>query len=277
MQLKSINNSNSQMVLEEPMPTQIKSKVLSSMMEIEEKVQPPKEGAQFISNIPLRDDFVAELATWKDPLKSAVRFNFTEIYKNLKLREEYAKGVLIPDVANIFRAFKVTAFSNLKMVWIAEEPDPKLNMATGLCLSSTKDTIPIPGHILNMFTVLRSVVSPDILLSHGDLTSWAQQGILLLNLCLTANSREIAWEKFIKRVVEYINSNCKHIVFCFFGEDVKAALKHGQFWSGTSPNMNGFFTCVSPASSDFVKQGRFKDALQKFMSIHPNFDWTLPP
>ena len=102
-------------------------------------------------------------------------------YKQLRafLKSEYSTHTIYPDMNNIFNALKYTAFKDVKAVIIGQDPYHGKNQAHGLCFSVKRGIEPPPS-LKNMYKELYDdlKVTPP---AHGELTSWAKQGVLMLN------------------------------------------------------------------------------------------------
>jgi len=148
-------------------------------------------------------------------------------YKNLRsfLADEYKKHTVYPDMYDIFNALKYTSFADTKVVIIGQDPYHEPNQAHGLCFSVKKGNPPPPS-LVNIYKELNSDIGFTIP-SHGELTSWAKQGVLLLNTVLTvrqgiANSHKgKGWENFTDRVILELNNKKTPVVFLLWGANAK--------------------------------------------------------
>ena len=158
---------------------------------------------------------------WKKQLSS----EFSKDYMlNLKkfLVLEYQQGKTIYPARNdYFSAFNHTLFDEVKVVIIGQDPYHGPNQAHGLCFS-VKPGVPPPPSLLNIYKELNhslNMAKP----CHGDLTSWAQQGVLLLNSVLTvekgqaSSHRAKGWERFTDEVIRRLNDQRKDLVFLLWG------------------------------------------------------------
>ena len=138
------------------------------------------------------------------------------------LEKEKAKGKKIyPDEENIFAAFNLTPFKEVKVVIIGQDPYHGENQAHGLSFS-VKKGIKIPPSLVNIYKELQSDIGCD-LPAHGNLECWAKQGVLLLNAVLTVEEGEAGshhkkgWEKFTDKVIEVLNRERNNLVFILWG------------------------------------------------------------
>lgn len=149
----------------------------------------------------------------------------------LRLRQflinEYRSQVIYPNMYDIFNAMKLTSYEDVKVVIIGQDPYHGINQAHGLSFSVKKGVAPPPS-LVNIFKEIKSDVGVDNSGKHGELTKWAEEGVLLLNSCLTvragkANShRGMGWENFTDDVIMLLNQREKPMVFMLWGANAKA-------------------------------------------------------
>ncbi|MBE6782174.1 MAG: uracil-DNA glycosylase [Ruminococcaceae bacterium] len=152
-------------------------------------------------------------------------------YKKLRafLKEEYSKNVIYPDMNDIFNALKMSSFEKTKVVIIGQDPYHGPNQAHGLCFSVKRPVEPPPS-LKNIFKEIKSDLDIDNT-EHGDLTHWANQGVLLLNTVLTVrqaspNSHKgMGWETFTDRVIFELNRKKTPVVFLLWGANAKNKAK----------------------------------------------------
>ncbi|MBQ7789436.1 MAG: uracil-DNA glycosylase [Clostridia bacterium] len=152
----------------------------------------------------------------------------------LKIREflknEYSQRVIFPSMFDIFNALKYTSFSDTKVVILGQDPYHEVGQAHGLSFS-VKKGIKIPPSLVNIYKELNSDIGMAIP-SHGELTSWAKQGVLLLNATLTvrqgmANSHQnIGWSIFTDEVIKRLNTSNSPIVFILWGANARSKKKY---------------------------------------------------
>ncbi|MFL3022724.1 MAG: uracil-DNA glycosylase [Cytophagales bacterium] len=139
-----------------------------------------------------------------------------------KVRNEYKFNTIYPKGDKIFNAFNLCPFDSLKVVIIGQDPYHGKGQANGLSFSVEKN-IKIPPSLKNIFIELKNNY-PEYEYSNGDLTRWANQGVLLLNSILTVRKSEpgshtnIGWEKFTDFVIKNISSEKSNIVFLLWGK-----------------------------------------------------------
>lgn len=130
--------------------------------------------------------------------------------------------VIYPPEADVFSAFKLTDFANLKVVIIGQDPYHGPNQAHGLSFS-VRPGVAIPPSLRNMYKEL-ALEYPDFQMpKHGCLESWATQGVLLLNTVLTVvanqpnSHRHLGWEQFTDNVIRAISTKSEPVVFLLWG------------------------------------------------------------
>ncbi|KIO65765.1 hypothetical protein B4064_2515 [Caldibacillus thermoamylovorans] len=137
------------------------------------------------------------------------------------LKQEYKHYRIYPDMYEIFNALHYTAFADVKVVILGQDPYHGPNQAHGLSFS-VKPGVPLPPSLKNIFLELQADLgcTPP---SSGYLVPWTKQGVLLLNTVLTvregqANSHQgKGWEIFTDRVIEILNRKSKPVVYILWG------------------------------------------------------------
>lgn len=147
-----------------------------------------------------------------------------EYYRKLFffLRKQYRETVVFPNADEIFTAFHLTPLEKVKVVILGQDPYHNEGQAHGLCFS-VKPDVKIPPSLENIYKELHDDLGCKIP-SHGCLTSWAEQGVLLLNTVLTVQAhkpmshRGIGWEEFTNAVIAKLNEQNRPIVFLLWGK-----------------------------------------------------------
>lgn len=163
--------------------------------------------------------------SWDELLKDEFEKDY---YKKLRgmLAREYREFVVYPDMYDIFNALRYTPFEKVKAVILGQDPYHGPGQAHGLCFS-VKKGVPAPPSLQNIFKELRDDLGCAVP-SHGELTEWAHQGVLLLNTVLTVRQsqpnshRPLGWEIFTDRVISLLNDSPEPIVFLLWGGNAKA-------------------------------------------------------
>lgn len=155
----------------------------------------------------------------------ALREEFSkDYYKKLFyfIKEQYSKVVVYPKSDEIFTAFHLTPLEKVKVVIIGQDPYHNEGQAHGLCFSVRPD-VDIPPSLVNIYKELNSDLGCNIP-NHGYLTSWAEQGVLLLNTVLTVQAhkplshRGVGWEQFTDAVIGKLNEQQRPIVYILWGK-----------------------------------------------------------
>ena len=142
-----------------------------------------------------------------------------------KIEKEYHNKTIYPKKENIYNALKLTPYENVKVVIVGQDPYHGENEAHGLSFSVPKG-IKLPPSLKNIYKELLNdlnIVEPNC----GDLTSWAKEGVLLLNSVLTvekdkpASHAKIGWNKYTDYIIQKINEKDKSVVFILWGNFAK--------------------------------------------------------
>jgi uracil-DNA glycosylase len=137
------------------------------------------------------------------------------------IRDEYRNSRIYPPGSLIFNAFDVCPFGRVKAVIIGQDPYHGPGQAHGLCFS-VKDGVDFPPSLINIFKEIESDIGIPRPVS-GDLTRWAEQGVLLLNATLTVRAHQAGshqkkgWEEFTDYVIRVLNGEKENIVFFLWG------------------------------------------------------------
>ena len=157
---------------------------------------------------------------WLEALQNEFRQPY---YKKLfqTVNEEYRTQRIFPPADDIFNAFHYTPLGQVKVVIFGQDPYHGENQAHGLCFS-VKPGVDIPPSLVNIYKELQDDLGCRVP-SHGYLTKWAKQGVLMMNTVLTvrahqANShRGIGWEAFTDAAIRVLNEQDRPIVFILWG------------------------------------------------------------
>jgi uracil-DNA glycosylase len=163
----------------------------------------------------------------KNEFKEAYFHDLVEFLKN----EKSSKQVIYPPGPLIFNAFNLTDLDQVKVVIIGQDPYHGPNQAHGLSFSVQKG-IPAPPSLMNIYKEIQNDLGITNLKTKGDLTYWAQQGVLLLNASLTVRANQpnshagIGWQRFTDKVIQVLNDQCEHLVFMLWGNFAKEKGMH---------------------------------------------------
>lgn len=167
--------------------------------------------------------------TWKRVLQSEFDKPYFELLTSF-VRNAYRTTTCFPPAREIFRAFDLCPFNKVRVVIIGQDPYHDFNQAHGLCFS-VREGVRIPPSLDNIYKELNRDLGIPIPQS-GDLTHWAEQGVLLLNATLTVEAHRAGshqgkgWEEFTDAAIRALNDHCNNIVFMLWGS---YAQRKGQF------------------------------------------------
>lgn len=159
--------------------------------------------------------------TWADVLAAEKREPYFKDVIAFVERERAAGKTIYPPNADVFNALAFTPFADVKVIIIGQDPYHGPNQAHGLCFS-VKPPTPPPPSLVNIFLELKSDLGIQRPL-HGNLESWARQGVLLLNAVLTVEEGKPGshankgWERFTSKIIEELNARKEHLVFLLWG------------------------------------------------------------
>ena len=165
---------------------------------------------------------------WEKVLSNQFKLDY---YKKLekKVLDDYNSLKCYPDLNNIFKAFNLCKFNDLKVVIIGQDPYHGYNEANGLAFS-VNEGINIPPSLKNILKEVKSDTGKTSI-NNGDLSIWATQGVFLLNSILTVvenkplSHKGIGWEDFTNEVIKIISKNASNIVFLLWGNNAKNKIK----------------------------------------------------
>lgn len=142
------------------------------------------------------------------------------------LKTEYSNHTIYPSMYDIFNSMKTTAFKDVKVVLLGQDPYHNEGQAMGLSFSVPKG-IDKPPSLVNMFKELKAELDIPINQS-GDLTGWAKQGVLLLNTVLTVRAHSPnshkgkGWEQFTDSIIKKISDLKEGVVFLLWGANARS-------------------------------------------------------
>lgn len=152
---------------------------------------------------------------------------FTELTRFVK--DEYAAGDVYPRPENLFRAFELTPFENVKVVILGQDPYHGAGQATGLSFA-VEEGVTLPPSLRNIYKELEADLGKPV--AHKDLTRWARQGVLLLNATLTVRARTPGshqgkgWEAFTDAVIRILSEEKECLVFILWGNYARTKGAH---------------------------------------------------
>ena len=158
--------------------------------------------------------------SWKQQLQEEFEKPYFEALTHF-VKNEYAQGVVYPPGKLIFNAFNLCPFDRVKVVIIGQDPYHGPGQAHGLCFS-VNDGIAFPPSLVNIFKDLKNDMGIEKPAS-GNLTRWAEQGVLMLNATLTVRAHQAGshqrqgWETFTDAVIRKLAEEREHLVFILWG------------------------------------------------------------
>ena len=214
---------------------------------------------------------------WKDILSAEFEKEYWHSLVNT-VEHEYLTQTIFPPKELIFNGLNSTAFCDVKVVILGQDPYHGEGQAHGLAFSVNQG-VPIPPSLRNIYKELSSDLGLDIP-PHGNLSSWTQQGVLLLNTVLTvrkdhANSHKgIGWESFTDSVISVLGNRAEPLVFMLWGKPAQKKLPlikpHHLVLQAAHPSplsaSRGFLGCKHfSAANEFLQNN----------GISP-IDWLIP-
>jgi len=160
-------------------------------------------------------------SSWNSLLQEEFAKPYFPLIKQFILNEKTKGKKVFPQGELIFNAFNLTPFSSLKVVIIGQDPYHGAGQAHGLCFSVPRGVKPPPS-LANIYKELKTDVG-FVVPNHGNLESWAAQGVLLLNASLTVNEGEAnshagcGWQTFTDAAIQTISEKGRGVVFLLWG------------------------------------------------------------
>ena len=169
--------------------------------------------------------------TWQSALGNEKQKEYVvELLERVKQARE-AGSVIYPPQPDVFNALKYTPLDKVNVVILGQDPYHGPNQAHGLCFS-VQAGVKTPPSLKNMYKELLTDIDGFVEPNHGTLTSWAEQGVLLLNTVLTVEQGKAhshakwGWETFTDKVIDVVNANCENVVFLLWGSHAQKKGKH---------------------------------------------------
>ncbi len=193
--------------------------------------------------------------SWRQVLQPEFDKPYFELLTSF-VRHEYQTKTCFPPAGQIFNAFDICPFDQVRVVIIGQDPYHEPGQAQGLCFS-VNDGVRIPPSLVNIYKEIQSDLGKPIP-SSGNLMRWTEQGVLLLNATLTVEAHKAGshqnkgWEELTDAAIQALNEKKEHLVFMLWGS---YAQRKGQFidrkrhcvLTAAHPSplsaYNGFFGC----------------------------------
>lgn len=144
--------------------------------------------------------------------------------------QEYQEKVVFPEKKNIFQALKKSSFKETKVIILGQDPYPNKGQAHGLAFS-VPNGVSLPPSLKNIFKELKNDLREQEERTSGDLSSWAEQGVLLLNSVLTTEEHKPqshakqGWEDFTDAIIKILSDKKDHCVFILWGNYAQSKKK----------------------------------------------------
>lgn len=191
-----------------------------------------------------------------------------------------------PNIQNVLNAFWLTPFPILKAVIIGQDPYPGhtkrgLPKAIGVCFASDRYSGEIPDSLVTIYRELGKTVEDWEHPGHADITSWGRQGVLLINSALTVEagnpgSHHGFWKCFTESLMNYLNENCRDLVFMLWGKPAQKAAdtiwasKHHKLTAYHPSSMNNGKSTIFDGCNHF----NLCNEILVSKGIHP-IDWRI--
>ena len=192
--------------------------------------------------------------SWKEALKDEFQQPYFAAIQQILIDEKKAKNVVYPPDSLIFNAFNTTPFHDVKVVVIGQDPYHNPEEAMGLSFSVPKGK-KVPPSLKRIYKEIANDIENFEIPAHGDLTFWAEQGVLLLNAMLTVqhkkpgSHKKIGWQSFTNAVIKKLSDEKEGIVFLLWGNFAK---KKGELIDSTKHHI-----LASPHPSPLAGSGFF--------------------
>jgi uracil-DNA glycosylase len=217
------------------------------------------------------------LNDWKNILESEFQKDYFLKLESF-LETEYKTETIYPPLENIFSAFNFTSFEKTNVLLLGQDPYHGKNQAHGLSFS-VNENIPLPPSLKNIYKELYSDLNINIS-KNGNLSNWANQGVLLLNAVLTVreanpNSHKAkGWEKFTDSVIKKLNEREKPLVFLLWGNYARKKV------SLIDPNKHIIIEGVHPsplsANGGFFGSKPFSKVNEALLKLgYKEIDWII--
>jgi len=166
--------------------------------------------------------------SWQEVLADEFEKDY---YQQLRifLKNEYATRKIHPDMYHVYEALELTPYEEVKVVILGQDPYHGVNQAHGLSFS-VQPGVKTPPSLVNIYKELKNDLGIEPV-SHGNLVTWAKQGVLLLNTVLTVREgqayshRGKGWEQLTDAIIEKLNERDKPIVFILLGKPAQEKMK----------------------------------------------------
>lgn len=170
-------------------------------------------------------------ASWSEKLNQEFESDyFIRLVDFVKQEYKHYPGCIFPKGTQIFRAFNECPFEKVKVVILGQDPYPTRGHAHGLSFSVDSTVHPLPKSLQNIYAELQTDVG--VVRKNGDLSDWANQGVLLINSVLTVREGQPGshankgWEKFTDAVIQQLATHRENIVYVLWGSYAQKKGEH---------------------------------------------------
>ncbi|VAW47343.1 Uracil-DNA glycosylase, family 1 [hydrothermal vent metagenome] len=159
-------------------------------------------------------------SSWLEHLQHEFKKAYMQELKAFLQTEKQTNKIIYPPGQLMFNALNSTSLDQIKVVILGQDPYHGSGQAHGLSFS-VPDEVKVPPSLVNIFKEIKADLGIEN--RNGNLSKWAQQGVLLLNSVLSVEQAKAAshqgkgWEQFTDKVIEVINQQCEHVVFMLWG------------------------------------------------------------
>ncbi len=209
---------------------------------------------------------------WTEALAEEKQQDYFQQIINSVAAQRLAGKAVYPSADNVFNAFSTTPLEEVKVVILGQDPYHGPGQAHGLSFS-VQDGVHFPPSLQNMFKELQADIPAFQIPMNGNLTRWAEQGVLLLNSVLTVEQgrahshANLGWEKFTDKVIQVLDEHTSNTVFMLWGSHAQKkgkAINSEHHFILTAPHPSplsayrGFFGCrhFSQANDYLQRHGK---------------------
>lgn len=212
------------------------------------------------------------MLTWRDVIGSEKEQEYFKQTMAFVNAQRSAGKIIYPAAQDVFNAFKLTELGDVKVVMLGQDPYHGPQQAHGLCFS-VQYGVRTPPSLVNIYKEMARDLPNFTVPNHGNLASWAEQGVLMLNTVLTveaglANSHaHLGWQTFTDKVISHVNAHCQGVVFLLWGAHAQkktSLIDSGRHFILTAPHPSplsahrGFLGCghFSQTNHLLAQQGK---------------------
>jgi uracil-DNA glycosylase len=216
------------------------------------------------------------MSTWHSVLGAQKQAEyFIRLQQEIKSQRQAGK-IIYPPEQDVYKALTLTPLAEVKVVILGQDPYHGPHQAHGLSFSVPNGT-KIPPSLRNIFKELTTDIEGFTQPEHGDLTAWAEQGVLLLNTVLTVEQGKayshsgMGWERFTDSIIDAVNAHCNGVVFLLWGKHAQNKSTHidsHKHYVLMAPHPSplsahrGFFGCAHFSKTNALLAQQHKPTIQ---------------